>query len=60
MMYKEGDVMRGIALDNLSRAFLLFGVKTPSLEGIFMLDNLSGRSVPWSGRKKWDGLKFWA
>lgn len=47
MMYKEGDVMRGIALDNLSRAFLLLGVKTPSLEGIFMLDNLSGQGVPW-------------
>lgn len=24
MMYKEGDVMRGIALDNLSRAFIVF------------------------------------
>jgi hypothetical protein len=46
-MYKEGDVMRGIALDNLSRAFLLFGVKTPTLEGIFTLYILPGLGVPW-------------
>ncbi len=49
--------MRGIALDNLSRAFLLLGVKTPTLEGIFMLDNLSGQGVPWSGRKKMGWFK---